>query len=476
MAKKIFFQHDKNTLSIAKLGVKKAGIIIGTDVPSGNVTVSFSSLNGFFTVTSSLVFTAGNYLTPQPITITALDNAIVEGFKTDTIVMSCSGGGYDGVTKNIEFNICDAGLDYQFLRGWNWYPNIKTKNTADIASKRAIAIDHIFDGNGIPINAVPTDIVVGHTGAMGQTDTSSITGVDAWDRLIFNISKDGYDWPSVVYHGRKAGNTKIAFVCGGHGSEGNHVQAIQERIDAGQDVIYCFMPCTFDSQNRTLLDTSAVSALTLHPGAWPSRGVGAHGNLFTTVPLVETVSYSALKLFYFDKFMAKNYIKANYGSITKFFFTGCSGGGYTAVRICAMDTEFSAGVDVRGGAKDHKFRAFSDESSPANWDFEQGGVTSEGGILNTTNQGPYIAALDAQVTVFDWLALASSGGRKFRSMTHVSDSCCHNKYTYSIWKDFIRSYYLTLGCDYKVEQITDPSFAVHGWRTPDLAIIDEIFV
>jgi hypothetical protein len=476
MAKKIFILRETRTLSIVEGSAESFGVCIGTDVPSGDVTVALASTNGYFTASANPVFTAVNYLTPQTVTLTGVVTAGVDGFKEDFLTLTCSGGGYTTV-KVFRVYITDSGLDYQFLRGWNWYRSIKTKTVGDLATKRATAIARIFNGAGLPAGSTPVDTVSSYTGTMGQTSTGALTGFSSVTRHIWNINHDAYDWPSVTYHIiNSSPATAITFVCGGHGSEADHLAMIQDRLDAGNDVIYCFMPCTFENQNRTFLDGSAVSALTLHPGAWAARGVGAHGNYTTVAPIVETVSYSGLNLFFFDKFRAKNYIKANFPSITKFFFTGCSGGGYTAVRMCGMDQEFDAGFDVRGGAKDVYFRAFTDESSAASWDYEQGGVASIGGTINSSNQGIWTAAMDFDVTVFDWLALASDGGRKFQSTAHATDSCCHNKHTYRLWKDYYRDYLLSLGCDYTMNFLTDPAYATHGFQVPDRALVNALFV
>ena len=76
--------------------------------PSGTVTVTLNPDADASLSASSLTFTTGNWFTPQTITVTAVDDAIVEGAHTGTITHSASGGSYDGVSiSNVVANITD---------------------------------------------------------------------------------------------------------------------------------------------------------------------------------------------------------------------------------------------------------------------------------------------------------------------------------------------------------------------------------
>ncbi len=76
--------------------------------PSGTVTITVSPDSDVTVNTTTLTFTTGNWSTPQTVTVTAVDDAIVEGAHTGTITHSASGGSYDGVSiNNVVANITD---------------------------------------------------------------------------------------------------------------------------------------------------------------------------------------------------------------------------------------------------------------------------------------------------------------------------------------------------------------------------------
>ena len=66
--------------------------------PSGDVLITFSgvdSTEGTLSSTS-LTFTPSNWNTPQSVTVTGVDDALIDGDITYTIIATGSGGGYDG--------------------------------------------------------------------------------------------------------------------------------------------------------------------------------------------------------------------------------------------------------------------------------------------------------------------------------------------------------------------------------------------
>lgn len=76
--------------------------------PSGTVTLTITPDAQISTSPSSLSFTTANWNVPQPVTVTAVDDSVVEGNHTGTITHSASGGGYTGVSiANVVANITD---------------------------------------------------------------------------------------------------------------------------------------------------------------------------------------------------------------------------------------------------------------------------------------------------------------------------------------------------------------------------------
>jgi hypothetical protein len=76
--------------------------------PSADVTLTISPDAQVSTNPTSLTFTTGNWNVAQPVTVTAVDDAVVEGTHTGTITHSAAGGGYNGVSiANVVASITD---------------------------------------------------------------------------------------------------------------------------------------------------------------------------------------------------------------------------------------------------------------------------------------------------------------------------------------------------------------------------------
>ena len=76
--------------------------------PSGTVTVTITPDSQVSLNTTTLTFLTGNWSTPQTVSVTAVNDAVVEGAHTSTITHSASGGGYDSVSiSNVVANITD---------------------------------------------------------------------------------------------------------------------------------------------------------------------------------------------------------------------------------------------------------------------------------------------------------------------------------------------------------------------------------
>ncbi len=102
------------TESAASTDVTEAGANDTYDVvldalPTGTVTITVSPDTQVSVSTTTLTFTTSDWSTPQSVTVTAIDDATVEGAHTGTITHSASGGGYGGVTiDDVVANITDA--------------------------------------------------------------------------------------------------------------------------------------------------------------------------------------------------------------------------------------------------------------------------------------------------------------------------------------------------------------------------------
>jgi hypothetical protein len=442
--KKLSIFVNPNIKPILK-GSGRAYAIVLEDVPTGDVTVSFSSENSYVTFGSALIFTTGNYNVPQTITITAVTDGIVEGYKDETIICTPSGGGYSTALR-FTIKVYDSGISGEYLRRKQWY-GAHIRSASDIAAIRANMIDYLFNGNGLPSNAVPDVIVSSYTGTLGQLNTSNLTGVTRVDSLDFDFTDwQGGVWTSKVYHIITSATPKniLVMVHGGHGSEEYHKACIQDLLDEGYDVMYCFLPVTFQN-------TTTNPNITLD-------GVNGHNHILENG--VETVSFSGMELFLYDKVMGLNYMDANY-AYSAYYGTGCSGGGQMIKTLQAIDTRLTNVVAVRGYQANSGvfWEAGSDFSS----DYEQG--------RSTATQLFYM-----EQTGYDQVFLATSGARKHYAVHHAFDTCCNKNFELNLVKAYFPAKIQAItGGDYELFLGVDMAYATHGWDVPDRAKMLEYF-
>ena len=429
------------------------------ELPTSSVTVSFSAQYGYITLSSSLTFTTGNYFTPQSFTITGVDDGVINGNKVDRVTITTSGGGYSA-TKSFFINVTDSGLDYQFISGYNWlnreFNGINIDVVGDIATKRTAAISYLFNGAGLPTDDTPDTDVAHTSGSIFNDAFGGFTGYNSIRKLTWVVNDvDGYAWTQTNYHFIKTGATKCVFVHRGHGSEAYGTEIINQLLAAGYSVLYCGMPVTLTD------NIEANPTIT-------STGTNAHNNMLTGG--LDRVGYSPMALFLYDKICALNYLDANY-SYTEYDITGCSGGGWSVVMLMAIDTRFQKGVSVRG-SKPVQFRNFTDESISIGWDYEQGSIASANGVAGSVGaSGARVRDFYLDVTFFDLYLMACSGGRSLHISNHAADGCCNNKFTYNLWKDYIKSKASQLGGTFNLTLNTNASYTTHGWNVNDRAII-----
>ena len=460
--KKVSILFDPSTNPIIEGAGKSFGIRLD-EIPSSDVTVSFTAQYGYVTLSSSLTFTTANYFTPQSFTITGVDDGTVNGSKVEKITISTSGGGYSA-SKIFYINVTDSGLDSQFISGFNWRRHIKVTDVSSIATKRAAMIAYIFNGAGLPTDDTPDTDASYTSGSILNDAFGGFTGYTSIRKLTWiKVDVDGYNWTQTNYLFIKSGATKCVFVCRGHGSEEGGVTIVNEMLAAGYSVLYSGMPVTLGDNTETNPTITGT-------------GVNAHNDM--RAGGLDRVGYSPLELFFYDKICALNYLDANY-SYDDYYITGASGGGWTSAMLMAMTERFSRGVHVRGFKPAYFYNGFTvtaqlgtltvtDETITTARDYEQyaGNSTSaarvEGFYFNTC-------------TFFDIMIMAGSSGRTNHYSHHAADACCHNKFTFNLWKDYIKSFASTLGSGFDLTLSTNASYTTHGWNVNDRAIIASEF-
>ena len=103
-------------LSQSATGLSEGGSetfsVVLSKVPSADVTVTMTpdtenTVTLTLTPSGSLTFTTDNWDTPQPVTVSVANNAIIEEDKAQYIDLAASGGGADGKTGRVGFNFKD---------------------------------------------------------------------------------------------------------------------------------------------------------------------------------------------------------------------------------------------------------------------------------------------------------------------------------------------------------------------------------
>jgi hypothetical protein len=97
------------TTNVTEGGATDGYTVVLNAAPSADVTITLSpDAQVATTPTPSLVFTTANWNTPQPVTVTAVNDAVAEGAHPGTITHSASGGGYTGLSiANVVANVTD---------------------------------------------------------------------------------------------------------------------------------------------------------------------------------------------------------------------------------------------------------------------------------------------------------------------------------------------------------------------------------
>jgi subtilisin family serine protease/chitodextrinase len=88
---------NPTTVSVTEGGATASYTVVLTSQPSANVTITVSPDSQVTVNKTALSFRKNNWNVPQSVTVTAVDDAVIEGPHTGTITHSASSGGYDGV-------------------------------------------------------------------------------------------------------------------------------------------------------------------------------------------------------------------------------------------------------------------------------------------------------------------------------------------------------------------------------------------
>lgn len=316
------------------------GFCLG-EVPSGDVTVTLTgSLSKYTRSSSSYTFTTSNWMTPQTLTLTAANDGVTDMVVTDQLIFTCSGGGYDSVTLTLPLLVYDSTsiTNYATFFGHDtWSESLHVNTLAQANSAIASAIAYFFNGNGLPSGVTGVTVDVGFTGSMHLINTSVLSAaVSSVDRFTITwTDNDGATWTHYAFlcHANGGGGTKLLIdVLGVQSTDTyNHELLIETVCGTGTDVLYIGMPVV-----GLNTETSAKVTLTQSSG-WNQMVSNA----------LDTASYSAVELFFFDICKCLNYLDAN-ASYTTVGICGIHAGAWSALVYGALDSRIDKVYPIRG--------------------------------------------------------------------------------------------------------------------------------
>src|SRR5690606_20623041 len=155
---------------------------------------------------------------------------------------------------------------------------------------------YVFNGNGLPTNATPDSITPVTEGTIHGIAVANLLGFDSIDDLVFTMDdEDGVTWTHHVYHIKNAlPNEKIVGVGLGHSDIGDEL-TLNNYLAQGYDILWWAMPTTGDNEEAS--DNTTTSEI-------PDT-TNNHNEIFTGG--VDSATFNAIELFFFDKIQAINY-------------------------------------------------------------------------------------------------------------------------------------------------------------------------
>lgn len=400
-----------------------------------NCTINITAENGFVTFDDSdLDFTAENYDTPQTVTVST-DGTGFNGVFREYINLKKGTEHYGRfrlkvVNNDIETALYDDNPDSQF----NWTTEV------ELNSLRSAAIEWLM-GSG---NDLTTDYPQNWTNFTGDSyvSLSNFTNLASCERG--SISNDGF----TVYFYRfnpTISNGKIMLHASGHGDNWagistNKMDDCSEYLVAqGYEVVFWYMVAR--GPNATNGITPVGSSY--HDG-------------FAAIES-EDPYINPLKYFLNPAIAAVNY--AENEGYSEIYFTGISGGGWTTLWTCFLDTRITKGFSVAGYYPIFINDVIDFDSN----DYEQG--------FNALGDDPR----STDLIVNQYLACShldmicgAAQGRSYYEWHNLNDSCCFEGWYNTIYKYNVQDKLGTIGTydSYNYDQA--------GEHTYTAAVLSEI--
>ncbi len=158
-------------------------IVLNTE-PTGNVAISISPDAQSTVSTSSIVFTTANWNTPQTITLTAVNDLVVEGAHTSTVTQSATStdGGYDAIAiASITANITDndsAGFTVSLISASTTEAGGTATFTVVLNSEPTGIVTTTVHSNDTTEGTIATSTLVFSPASWNLERTVTVTGAD----------------------------------------------------------------------------------------------------------------------------------------------------------------------------------------------------------------------------------------------------------------------------------------------------------
>ena len=255
--------------------------------PSGTVTITISPDSEVSLSTTTLTFTTGNWDTAQTVTVTAVDDAVVEGDHTGTVTHSASGGSYDGVSiSNVVANVTDndsAGGDVLEQLEYRWFTNADSVSPGSALAAQDTALTDAVEGTPYHLRMSIEDSVVDLAAGEVFKLQYAATTTGPWTDVGAPASGTtwrGYDNPSVADGTTLSTNQLTSATILETYEESNSTASTPVKIDVFKSGEWAWVV----QPNDTLASTSYYFRMV--------RGNGAVLETYTTYPQVTMVARS----------------------------------------------------------------------------------------------------------------------------------------------------------------------------------------
>lgn len=425
------------TLSNAVLSSGTLPVSIALDeVPSGNVTITGSSINGFFTPSAPLTFTTGNFNVPQQIDLTTVIAANPFGWRMDTLRLTASGGGYDGITKDEKvMNLDSEGeLFMTYHTGLNWGRYRKMNSVSDINTVRNNAIQYVFKGN-LPTGGADA-VISSYTGLLHEGSDTDYTNkvrvdkftIDTIDSSAFAMHLEGYHIiPSIP-------NNKLMIDCIGNGEAG-HVDYGNRCLAFGYDYLQLGLPmsCTNGGSDNPIFTGCGSVQRNTH---------------FKTLDSPSFISI----IFWVDQVVRSINQILQSRTINEISLVGTSGGVYTARMSAALDARIDNVFPNRGGRPSHEMLE--------NFTGYGVGYDQDENVAPDSSQQVKDFLIDVMNNE-DIIVGSTQGTRKFVFLTNENDSVGLGGYFYNFSKSLLDEVEGITGGRFKTNIDNDPGNETH---------------